>query len=70
MNAPTTRTPEKVAEAASPPQAATAVARDACHLLFIGRGEFMAFFGERPEAMSRIIELLCARLRRICLRRK
>jgi CRP/FNR family cyclic AMP-dependent transcriptional regulator len=43
---------------------ATAVARDACHLLFIARQEFMAFFGDRPEAMSRIIELLCARLRR------
>jgi CRP-like cAMP-binding protein len=43
---------------------ATAVVRDACHLLFIARKEFMAFFGERPEAMSRIIELLCARLRR------
>jgi CRP/FNR family cyclic AMP-dependent transcriptional regulator len=43
---------------------ATAVARDACHLLFIAREEFMAFFGDRPEAMSRIIELLCARLRR------
>jgi CRP/FNR family cyclic AMP-dependent transcriptional regulator len=43
---------------------ATAVARDACHLLFIGRSEFMSFFGERPAAMSRIIELLCARLRR------
>src|ERR687892_487272 len=40
------------------------VARDACQLLFIARQEFMAFFGERPEAMSRIIELLCARLRR------
>jgi CRP/FNR family transcriptional regulator, cyclic AMP receptor protein len=43
---------------------ATAVVRDACHLLFIARKEFMSFFGERPEAMSRIIELLCARLRR------
>lgn len=43
---------------------ATAVARDACHLLFIARSEFMAFFMPRPEAMSRIIELLCARLRR------
>lgn len=43
---------------------ATAVVRDACHLLFIARKEFMAFFGKRPEAMSRIIELLCARLRR------
>src|SRR4029453_4038278 len=43
---------------------ATAVARDACQLLFIARQEFMSFFGQRPEAMSRIIELLCARLRR------
>jgi CRP/FNR family cyclic AMP-dependent transcriptional regulator len=43
---------------------ATAVARDACNLLFIPRKEFMAFFGDRPGAMSRIIELLCARLRR------
>jgi len=43
---------------------ATAVVRDACDLLFIARSEFMAFFVERPEAMSRIIELLCARLRR------
>ena len=43
---------------------ATAVARDACRLLFFARSEFMSFFGERPEAMSRIIELLCARLRR------
>ena len=43
---------------------ATAVARDACHVLFIERSAFMSFFAERPEAMSRIIELLCARLRR------
>jgi CRP-like cAMP-binding protein len=43
---------------------AGAVARDTCHLLFIARNEFMSFFGERPEAMFRIIELLCARLRR------
>jgi CRP/FNR family transcriptional regulator, cyclic AMP receptor protein len=43
---------------------ATAVARDACHLLFIARSEFMSFFGERPQAMSRIVELLCERLRR------
>jgi CRP/FNR family cyclic AMP-dependent transcriptional regulator len=43
---------------------ATAVTRDTCHLLFIARSEFMSFFGERPEAMSRVIELLCARLRR------
>jgi CRP/FNR family cyclic AMP-dependent transcriptional regulator len=43
---------------------ATAVVRDTCRLLFIARKEFMAFFGERPEAMSHIIELLCSRLRR------
>ena len=43
---------------------ATAVTRDACRLLFIARSEFLSFFGERPEAMSRVIELLCARLRR------
>jgi CRP-like cAMP-binding protein len=43
---------------------ATAVVRDACHLLFISRKAFMAFFADKPEAMSRIIELLCARLRR------
>jgi CRP-like cAMP-binding protein len=43
---------------------ATAVTRDACRLLFIARSEFMSFFGERPEAMSRIMEVLCARLRR------
>ena len=43
---------------------ATAVTRDACRLLFLARSEFISFFGERPHAMSRIIELLCARLRR------
>jgi CRP-like cAMP-binding protein len=43
---------------------ASAVARDACRLLFLARSEFMSFFGERPEAMSRIIGILCARLRR------
>lgn len=43
---------------------ATAVVRDACHLLFVARKEFMSFFGERPEALSRVIELLCARRRR------
>jgi CRP-like cAMP-binding protein len=45
-------------------RSAAGVARDACRLLFIPRGAFTSFFGERPEAMSRIIELLCARLRR------
>ncbi|WP_395715170.1 Crp/Fnr family transcriptional regulator [Reyranella sp.] len=43
---------------------ATAVTRDACCLLFIARSEFMSFLAERPHAMSRIVELLCARLRR------
>ncbi|MBI2738893.1 MAG: Crp/Fnr family transcriptional regulator [Rhodospirillales bacterium] len=43
---------------------ATAVARDPGRLLFIARNEFMSFFGKRPEAMSHIIALLCARLRR------
>jgi CRP-like cAMP-binding protein len=43
---------------------ATAVTREPCRLLFIARSEFMGFFGERPQVMSRIIELLCARLRR------
>jgi CRP-like cAMP-binding protein len=43
---------------------ATAVARDACHLLFIARSAFMAFFAQRPAAMVRIVEILCARLRR------
>ena len=43
---------------------ATAVARDACDLLFIARSEFMSFFGKRPQTMSRIVELLCERLRR------
>ena len=43
---------------------ATALVRDSCHLLFIARNDFMSFFAERPDSMSRIIELLCARLRR------
>ena len=43
---------------------ATAVARDACRLVFVARKEFMAFYADRPEAMSRIVEVLCARLRR------
>jgi CRP/FNR family cyclic AMP-dependent transcriptional regulator len=43
---------------------ATAVVRDSCYLLFIARNDFMSFFAERPDSMSRIIELLCARLRR------
>jgi CRP-like cAMP-binding protein len=43
---------------------ATAVTREPCRLLFVARSEFMSFFGARPQAVSRIIELLCARLRR------
>lgn len=43
---------------------ATAVARDACLLLFIARSKFRSFLAERPAAMSPIIDLLCARLRR------
>lgn len=43
---------------------ATAVTREPCRLLFIARCDFMSFFGKRPQAMSRIIEILCARLRR------
>ncbi len=43
---------------------ATAVTRDTCRLLFIARSAFMTFFAVRPEAMARVIELLCARLRR------
>lgn len=44
-------------------RSATAVARDACELLFIPRGDFLDFFSQRPQAMVGIIELLCARLR-------
>jgi CRP/FNR family cyclic AMP-dependent transcriptional regulator len=45
-------------------RSATAAARDACELLFIGRSEFMSFYRERPEAMMRVVELLCERVRR------
>ena len=41
----------------------TALARDACELLFIPRSDFLGFFSQRPQAMIGIIELLCARLR-------
>jgi len=44
-------------------RSATAQAREDCELLFIPRGDFLAFFGQRPQAMIGIIELLCARLR-------
>jgi len=42
----------------------TAVAREASQLFFLGRTEFLAFLNQRPEAMIRIIALLCTRLRR------
>lgn len=45
-------------------RSASAVAREASHLFFLGRREFLAFLGQRPEAMIRIIAFLCARLRR------
>ena len=45
-------------------RSASAVAREASHLFFLGRSEFLAFLSRRPEAMIRIIALLCARLRR------
>ena len=44
-------------------RSATALARDACELLFISRSDFLGFFSQRPQAMIGIIELLCARLR-------
>ena len=43
---------------------ATAVAREACDLLFISRREFLDFFSQRPESLMHIVELLCSRLRR------
>jgi len=45
-------------------RSAAAVAREASQLFFLGRTEFLAFLRQRPEAMIRIIALLCARLRR------
>jgi len=45
-------------------RSATAVAREASQLFFLGRTEFLAFLNQRPEAMIRIIALLCTRLRR------
>ena len=45
-------------------RSAAARAREASDLVFLGRGEFLAFLGQRPEAMLRIMALLCARLRR------
>lgn len=45
-------------------RSAAAVAYEPTELLFLGRDAFMAFLKPRPEAMMRIIALLCARLRR------
>lgn len=44
-------------------RSATAIARDDCELLFIGRGEFLSFFRERPQALMTVVELLCERVR-------
>jgi CRP/FNR family cyclic AMP-dependent transcriptional regulator len=43
---------------------ATAVAREASELLFLGRADFLPFLRQRHEAAVRIIAFLCARLRR------
>lgn len=45
-------------------RSASAVARDPSELAFIGRADFTSFVRRRPETTLRIIELLCARLRR------
>jgi CRP-like cAMP-binding protein len=45
-------------------RSAAAKTREASDLVFLGRGEFLAFLSQRPEAMLRIMALLCARLRR------
>lgn len=45
-------------------RSATAVAAEASELLYLAREKFLAFVKTRPDAMIRIIDLLCARLRR------
>lgn len=45
-------------------RSATAVAHETSDLLHLGRHAFLAFLSARPEAMTRIIALLCSRLRR------
>lgn len=45
-------------------RSAAARTREASDLVFLARAEFLAFLGQRPEAMLRIMALLCARLRR------
>jgi CRP-like cAMP-binding protein len=45
-------------------RSATAIAREPSELLFLDRQHFMPFLARSPEATSRIIRLLCKRLRR------
>jgi CRP/FNR family transcriptional regulator, cyclic AMP receptor protein len=46
------------------PRTADALAVSDCEFMVIGRREFMAFLGEQPEFAFKVIEVLCARLRR------
>jgi CRP-like cAMP-binding protein len=43
---------------------AAAEAREASELLFMPRNEFLPFVKERPDTLLRIVDVLCARLRR------
>jgi CRP/FNR family cyclic AMP-dependent transcriptional regulator len=45
-------------------RSASAVAAERSDLLFVGRDVFRNFLSQRPEAMNRIISVLCGRLRR------
>jgi CRP/FNR family transcriptional regulator, cyclic AMP receptor protein len=45
-------------------RSASAVAAERSDLFFLGRDDFRGFLSQRPEAMNRIISVLCARLRR------
>ncbi len=45
-------------------RSATAVAREASRLIFLGRAIFLPFLKERPAAALRMIAFLCERLRR------
>ena len=45
-------------------RSASAVAGEKSELLFVGRHVFRDFLHQRPEVMTRIISVLCARLRR------
>src|SRR3954462_8901903 len=45
-------------------RSASGVAGERSELLFVGHDLFRSFLSQRPEAMSRIISVLCARLRR------